>query len=179
MSSVVPIPARLPLFAEPAGRPGDWWEPLPQVAASAAAPLLADANRRRLPVDLVVALLVEHALIARDIVGCGVDPIRARTALRSAAGLAVISGPGRPNTSYVRVLRAGDRGFEQESEAQLAQRDLLLPLRLHERASKLRVADVCRPDALDEAVVWEVAAAMTGQFMREWALRELLAAVAA
>jgi hypothetical protein len=174
MSNVVPIPARAPLFAEPAGRPGDWWEPVPERAAATSA-LIGEANRRRLPIDLLVALLVEHSTICRDIVECAIDARSAAELLERACQPSAASGPGRLNTPYIRMLRTGDARFEPESAAQLARRDLLLPLRLHGAASQLPVAEVCSSGALDDALRWEAAAAADGQFMREWALRLLLA----
>jgi len=175
MAIVVPIPARPPLFAEPAGRPGDWWEPVPERAVSVAAVLGTEARRRRLPVDLLAALLVEHALIGCDVAECAVDPRQATAALAGASEIAAASGPGRMNTSYIRMLRTGELGFEPESDAQLARRDLILPLRLHDAAARLPLRDLSS-QALDDAVRWETAAATHGQFMREWALRVLLAA---
>jgi hypothetical protein len=73
MPSVIPIPGRAPLFAEPAGRPGDWWEPLPGMTAAVAAPLRREAKGRRLRVDLLTALLVERTLVRRDIADCSID----------------------------------------------------------------------------------------------------------
>jgi hypothetical protein len=174
MSNVAPIPARIPLFAEPAGRAGDWWEPIPVSAAEVATGLAAEANRLRLPVDLLATLLVEHALIERDIADCGVDGARARAVLVSAGEDQPTTGPGRLHTSYARMLRRGERDYERESDAQLAQRDLMLPLRLHDAARSLDLGEVCI-ESLDEAIAWEIAATTSGQFMREWALRLLLA----
>jgi hypothetical protein len=174
MSHVVPIPVRLPLFAEPAGRPGDWWEPISLCAAKAAGQLHAVAHARHLPVDLLAALLVEHALIARDIADCGINAGRARAALAAAGEAQAPTGPGRLHTAYVRMLRSGEYDYEHEGEAQLAQRDLVLPLRLHEAARALDLRKACDADMLDEAIAWEISAATTGQFMREWVLRMLL-----
>jgi hypothetical protein len=179
MSNVVPIPARVPLFGEPAGRSGDWWEPIPVNAAEVATGLAVEANRLCLPVDLLVTLLVEHALVERDIADCGVDEARARAVLVSAREDQPTTGPGRLHTSYARMLRSGERGYERESEAQLAQRDLMLPLRLHDSARSFDLGEVCKFESLVEAIAWEIAAATSGQFMREWALRLLLAEFAA
>lgn len=175
MINVVPIAVRDPLFAEPAGRPGDWWEPIPRSAAEVAPALGAEGAKRRLPVDLLAALLLEGAQVSRDIAECGIDAERARSALaRAGSGLAA-TGPGRLHTSYVRMLTNGERDFEHESDAQLGQRDLVLPLRLHEAARALQLPEICDPGSFDEAIMWEIAAATSGQFMREWALRVLLA----
>jgi hypothetical protein len=174
--NVAPIPLRAPLFAEPSGRPVDWWEPLRGTVAEVAARLGGEAKRRRLPVDLLAALLVEHALIIRDIADCRIDREQARTALADAAAARVASGPGRLHTFYVRTLQTGERGCENESDAELARRNLVLPLRLHEAACGLELVNCCRIGSLDEAIAWVIAAATSGQFMREWALRMLLAA---
>jgi hypothetical protein len=77
------------------------------------------------------------------------------------------------------MLRSGESDYGRESEEQLARRDLVLPLRLHEAARALDLREVCETALLDEAVAWEIAAASSSQFMREWALRLLLVAFAA
>lgn len=174
MISVVPIPARVPLFAEPAGRPGDWWEPLGISASAAAAHLAAEADRRRLPVDLLVALLLEDALVVQDIADCGLDALSARATLSTAAERHASSGPGRLHTSYVRMLRRGEVDYERQTEARFAQRDIALPLRLHDAAGRLDLPSICQRNSIDQALGWEIAAATSGQFMREWALRALL-----
>lgn len=177
MSTVVPIPARLSFLAEPAGRAGDWWEPVPQITAATAVGLCAEGSRRRLSVDLLTALLVERALIDHDVVDCAIEPLWAAAALAEASDLPAASGPGRLNSPYIRTLRTGDLAFEPESKARLTRRDLILPLRLHGAAVRLPLADLLRAERIDEAIRWETAAATTDQFMREWALRALLAAV--
>lgn len=178
MSNVVPIPSRVPLFAEPAGRVGDWWEPV-ATAADVVGQLQVDAERRRLPVDLLAALLVEHALVQNDIETCRLNAGTARSALADAAHGQPSAGPGCLHAGYLRMLRSGERRFEREGNEQLSRRDLVLPLRLHEAARALDLREVCEAASLDEAVAWEIAAAASGQFMREWALRELLAVFAA
>jgi hypothetical protein len=178
MSNVVPIPSRLPLFAEPAGRPGEWWEPLHGHAASIVAHLGTEAQRRRVPVDLLATILVERALICGDIAACAIEPLQAQRVLDAAAVPGAALGPRHLNTAYVRMLHVGDTAFELESELQLARRDLLLPLRLHEAAVALPLDEITATADVDEAVRWEVAASATGQFMREWALCALLAALA-
>lgn len=179
MSNVIPIPARTSLFAEPAGRAGDWWEPIEVSAAYGAAELNREAERCRLPIDLVYSLLVERALIEEDIAVCALDTRRARTALNDAAHTTPALGPGCLHTSYVRMLRSGESDYERESEEQLAGRDLLLPLRLHESARSLDLRNVCKTASLKDTLAWEIAAASNGQFMREWALRVLLATFSA
>lgn len=174
MHNVVPIQSREPLFAEPAGRPGDWWEPIPISAAAVAAQFDAEGQQRRLPIDLVATLVIEHEYVVRDIAACGIDVARARAALAAAGDALATTGPGRLHTSYVRMLRSGERGYERESDAQLARRDLVLPLRLHDVARGLDLRDVCNGESLNDAIAWEIAAATNGQFMREWALRTLL-----
>ncbi len=177
MSNVIPLSTPAPLFPEPAGRPGDWWEPVP-MATAAIVRLGREGMRRRLPVDLLAALLVEHALVISDISGCPGDPLPAHAALgRAATELAAI-GPGRLHTAYVQMLRGGERGYEHESDVQLARRDLVLPLRLHEQVRDLDLPKAFECDRLDEAISWEIAAASGGQFMREWALSTLLVQVA-
>jgi hypothetical protein len=114
-------------------------------------------------------------VICRDISECAIELRSAAEALAQACRLSAASGPGRLNTTYIRMLRAGDARFESETAAQLARRDLVLPLRLHGAASRVALAEVCSPAALDDAVRWESVAAADGQFMREWALRLLLA----
>lgn len=178
MTNIATIPLRQPLFAEPAGRPGDWWEPVP-IRAGVAAGLSAEAARRRLPVDLLATLLVEHARVLHDITDAGIEAGQALAALSVAGEGQATSGPGRLHTSYVRMLRSGEHAYEHESNAQLARRDLVFPLRLHDAALSLELREVCDGDSLNEAVAWEVAAATSGQFMREWALRTLLLQTAA
>ena len=177
MSNVVPIEIRVPLFAEPAGRPGDWWEPL-AVSAGAASILSAQSRRLRLPVDLIAALLAEHAIVERDITECGIDAARARATLATGAARQPTTGPGHLYTSYVRMLGGGESNHKGEGDAQLSQRDLVFPLRLHDAVRSLDLAEVCASDTLDEAIAWEISAATSGQFMREWALRTLLAQTA-
>lgn len=173
MSNVVPIETRVPLFAEPAGRPGDWWEPL-AVSAEVAVGLNREAGLHHLSVDLLAALLVERALVVQDISDCVLDPMRARATLAAAADRQPATGPGHLHTSYVRMLRGGESGYQGERAAQLAQRDLILPLRLHDAVRSVDLAEVCASDSLDEAIAWEISAATSGQFMRGWALRTLL-----
>lgn len=179
MSRITPIPTRAPLFAEPAGRAGDWWEPIPVGAAEVAVALAPDANRLRLPLDLLVALLVEHALVVSDIMECGGDFPHARTALAAAAAQEPTVGPGCLHTAYVRMLRLGVSGYERESEGELCRRDLMVPLRLHHAASAIDIVETCQRSSVDEGITWEITAASSGQFMREWALRVLLADFAA
>lgn len=178
MSNVVPIPARGALFTEPAGRAGDWWEPI-SVDAARAVGLADEAAKRRLPLDLLASLVVEHALVERDIAESAVDKMAATRALDAAVQRIPASGPGCLHTSYIRMLGRGDGVYEPERDDRLAQRDLMLPLRLHQAASSVDIAAVCRLGALDEAIAWEIAAASSGQFMREWALRVLLVDFAA
>lgn len=175
MPNVVPLPLRAPLFDAPAGRPGDWWEPVSIAAEEVAMRLGTDACRRRLPVDIVAALLVEHALVVRDIGECGLDADRSRAALTAAGDAPLATGPGRLHTSYVRMLRGGQRDYEPASDAQVTARDLVVPLRLHDATRDLELPELFSGDLLDEALDWEVASATCGQFMREWALRILLA----
>lgn len=170
---------RQPLFAEPAGRAGDWWEPLSIPAAEIRGALHSEAEQRRLPIDLLAALLIEHALVENDIAACALDGRRARAVLTAAADAKPTLGPGCLHTNYVRMFGTGERGYESESDVQLADRDLVLPLRLHEAARTITLREVGDGAALDEAIAWEIAAASSGQFMREWALRLLLAAFAA
>lgn len=177
MSNVVPIAPAAPLFAEPAGRRGDWWEPI-SVDASTVSQLLKEAVSRRLPIDLMAALLVERALVMSASAEAGFDTAEVSAVLGRAAGAAATAGPGRLHTTYVRMLRSGEQNFEPESEEQLARRDLQLPLRLHERVEEVDLATL-RDRELNEAIEWEVASAVSGESMREWALRELLSRAAA
>jgi hypothetical protein len=147
-------------------------------AAEVAVQLGTEAHRWGLPVDLLAALLVEHALILRDISDCGIDAARARAALTVAADALPATGPGRVYTAYVRMLRGGERGGRRESDAQLARRDLVLPLRLHDAVRGQQLCDACDGESLNEAVAWEIAAATCSQLMREWALRTLLSRAA-
>jgi hypothetical protein len=180
MNKVIPLPVRPGLFVAPAARPGDWWEPLPRHDASVAAALYDEGSKRRLPIDLLAAVLIEHSLVERDLADCGLDARTAMATLNDASELGSISGgPGRLNTPYVHMLRAGDRCFEPESRARLAARDLMLPLRLLGRTAQLSLEDVFSAAALDDAIRWEIAAATADQFMREWALQVLLAAATA
>lgn len=175
MLNVLPIPGRIALFTEPAGRPGDWWEPSPFSASEAAVDLCAEAHRRRLPLDLLVTLLVERTLIERDVDRCGIDGASARAALADAVAAQPMTGPGRLHTAYVRMLCSGEDDYERESDAHLAGRVIVLPLRLHDAIRSLDPREVDGGEPLDEAIAWEIAAATSGQFMREWALRILLA----
>jgi hypothetical protein len=178
MSNVVPIPSRLPRFAEPAGRVGDWWEPVAS-AAGVAGQLQVEADRRRLTVDLLAALHVERALVQNDIETSGLHAGAARAALANAAHGQPSAGPGCLHAGYLRMLRSGERGYERESTEQLARRDLFLPLRLHDAVRVLDLRGALDTSAVGEAVAWEIAAASNGQFMREWALKVLLARFAA
>lgn len=148
-------------------------------AADVGGGLHLEAERRRLPIDLACTLVVERALIEEDIAGSALDSRRARTALNEAAGTTPTLGPGSLHTSYVRMLRSGESHYGRESQEQVAGRNLLLPLRLHEAARALDLREVCEIASIGEAVAWEIAAASSGQFMRDWALRLLLAAFAA
>jgi hypothetical protein len=179
MSKIVPIPTRMPLFAEPAGRAGDWWEPTGVCAAEVATGLRVEVDRHRLPVDLLAALLVEHALVESDIAACAVEDACARTALNDAARAKPTLGPGCLHTSYVRMLGMGEYDYEREGDEQLARRDLHLPLRLHDAVRTVDLEEVWNSEVVDEAIAWEIAAASRGQFMREWSLRTLLVSFAA
>lgn len=178
MSNITVVSPRRRLFAEPAGRPGDWWEPVPIAAAEVAGRLGSEAYLRRLRIDLLVALLVEHGLVLHDTSSCGIDCARARGALAAAVEVLASTGPGRLHTSYVRMLRRGERDYWRESDAEIAQRDLVLPLRLHDSALSKDLSDLCTSEFVGEAISWEIAAATDGQFMREWVLRTLLGEVA-
>jgi hypothetical protein len=177
MQNVVPLHTTPPLFSEPAGRPGDWWEPV-SAPAEVAGTLRVEARQHRLPIDLLAALVIEHALVTRDIEVAGIDRSRARAALGEMAATQPSIGPGRIHVGYVRTLRSGERDYDCETEEQLARRDLVLPLRLHDATCTLDLREVCEAAALDEAIAWETAAASSGQLMREWALGVLLTAFA-
>jgi hypothetical protein len=175
MTNVLPIRLREPLFVEPAGRPGDWWEPVGLPAIEVEEHVRREAAARRLPLDLLFALLVERMLVTSDIADCALEAEAARAVLAAEAASLASAGPGRLLLSYVRVLRTGERNHEPESELQLARRDLVLPLRLHEAVRCCDLRAVCSGGGSEEAIRWEVAAATGGQLMREWALRALLA----
>lgn len=179
MTNVVPILASGPLFDEPCGRPGDWWEPFPFTAGEIAAEVRREAASLGLPLDLVVALLIERGHVISDISECGIGLDRAVLAFERGETETPSAGPGRLHTTYVRMLRSGVPNPARENERQLAQRDLVLPLRLYGAARKMGLEDLGQHAAIDEAIRWEIAAARNAQFMREWALRVLLAETAA
>lgn len=134
---------------------------------------------RRLSLDLVAALLVERALILRDVDGSRVGCERARQLLEDAGSRLPAAGPGHTHEPYLRLLRHGEHGYTPETDEQLRQRDLTLPLRLHEAALHLDVSELGGDDAIDEALRWEVASAASHQTMREWALSRLFVEFAA
>jgi hypothetical protein len=156
-----------PLFDPPRGRPGDWSEPL-TLDSLGAEKLDHAAQALKVEPDLLAALLVEHALLLRDLVEARVDVDRARDHLnREASALATSPGPGRLLATYVRDLRRGARPSSRGQGPQV-----LIPLRLHDEAVVV-AHRLCVSDAA-EALRFEIAAASSGKLMREWALQVAL-----
>jgi len=165
MSNVQPLPSAPPLFTPPTGRVGDWSEPI-WLDGLDVDSLAVETRRRRLPVDLVVALLVEQHVLLADLQSVGLNCADATQLLDTTVeDERPLPGPGTLHASYSRYLRHGG----DVSHDSARDRPLMIPLRLHEaarltHAHKLRVEDVQR--ALD----WERTAAASGRYMREWGL---------
>ena len=170
MSNIHPI-APAPLFEPPAGRAGDWSETIWLDGLDVDA-LAEEAGRRRLPVDLVAALLLERRLLVSDLDGVGLACADAVRVLDAAAlQPRPVTGPGRLHVAYTRLLKRGDSASHDEAR----DRPLMIPLRLHE-AARLLDATTLRIGDIQQALEWECAAAADERFMREWGLFVVLRA---
>jgi hypothetical protein len=176
MGTLHELPHREPLYAETAGRYGDWREPLRSELADAQR-LCRAAAARRVDPGVALTLLVERALVLDDLRWLGHDVEDARTVLglEAAEQPAPLLGPGQPNAGYARALNglapAGTRDLRGIPS---------LPARVLARVDDARVEAILDETpltlALGEAVAWERAALATGRSMAEWALLVLLAA---
>jgi hypothetical protein len=164
MPNVHPI-APAPLFKPPAGRAGDWSEPIWLDGLDVDA-LAEDAGRRRLPVDLLATFLLERRLLVSDLEDVGLARADALRVLDAAAVQPPpVTGPGRLHVAYIRSLKRGDSASHDEAR----DRPLMIPLRLH-AAARLLDATTLRIGDIQQALEWECAAASDERFMREWGL---------
>lgn len=156
-----------PLFEPAVGRPGDWSEPF--ALPIARRPLTDEAKRLGLAPSLLAALLLERALVLRDIrvVSRSADEQLRRLDSAAATELPVI-GPGCLNFSYRRSLSGAGSSAQEAPDAPLA-----IPLRLHERARDVDEHELSVESAR-QALQWEIAATADGRFMSEWALLVIL-----
>jgi hypothetical protein len=153
------------LLDAPAGRAGDWSEPL-LLQGLAADALDAVARQRGLPVDLLVGLLLERELLLGDLASAGIAASDAIALLDDASSRPrPLAGPGRLHAHYVRYLARGDYAVHESALA----RPLMIPLRLHEAARQVEAATL-EASHVASACAWELAAAAVDRFMRDWGL---------
>lgn len=119
-------------------------------------------------------LALERALVLADAGAFGLDAEGARCVLaRAAAG----ARPRRPLTAvqaaYVRALTVGQPTASIALHGDLA---ITIPDRVLTRARGVVRLAALHADAVPEMVAWELAAALEGRTMGEWALKELAAA---
>jgi hypothetical protein len=169
---------RAPLFREASGRFGEWFEAAGPLLHRNE-PLVREATRRDLDPSIVLTLLVERELLLVDLAAAGVAVANAMAELRAAASSIPLQGPGTPHGSYVRQLMLSCRRPAHPRTGE-APRDIqaAVPARLLARV-KGNVCDraisaAATAVALDDAILWEVAAASAGRTMAEWALLVLL-----
>lgn len=157
-------------------RPGEYREPLTLDGESVPAALLEEADALALPAGTAFALLLEQALLIRDLRGLGVDLHTARRELcDAAAGARVACRLSSAGSAYVRALTCGRRAPKRRPRPPRALH-LSVPVRLAQRLADFDPAVGVDAAQLREAVGWEVAAVLEQRTMAEWALAQLLGA---
>lgn len=165
MLNVRPLQPSPLLLEPPAGRAGDWSEPL-LLQGLATEAFDAVAQQQGLPVDLLVALLLERELVLGDLASASIVRGDAVALLDEASSRPrPLAGPGRLHAHYARYLARGD-GAVQES---VRGRPLMIPLRLHEAARQVEAATL-EATQVASACAWELSAAADNRFMRDWGL---------
>jgi hypothetical protein len=129
----------------------------------------ADAG---LPAPEAVRLCLERALVLVDVAALGLDPDAARYRI----GLVAASARTRralvpEHAEYVRALQLGRPVPPADASDGLA---VVLAARLLTRALSV-CPQTFRAEVVAEMIAWELAAALEGRTMGEWALRTLIA----
>lgn len=145
-------------YDDPLRRPGELHEAVPVPPGSAQA-VERSALRAGVPSGTAVRLLIEVALVLADLAAIGHDGAESRLD-EAAAGAAVCRRLSAAEADYVRGLR---RGLLTGSTL------ATVPVRLIGRVAAMHIEPALRGD-LERAVAWEVAAALSGRTMLEWAL---------
>jgi hypothetical protein len=131
----------------------------------------AAAAAAGLGAEEAVRLAIERALALADATAFGLDPDAARALLSRAAGSAQPVRPLPPaRAAYVRGLGNGGPRQPAETAAGLV---VSLPGPLLTRARDSVSEAALDPAAVPGTIAWEVAAALEGRTMGEWALRTL------
>jgi hypothetical protein len=175
MTELLNLPIAEPVYAEAAGRFGDWHEPLPFETECPNA-LHGAAARHRISTPLAFTLLLERSLVLADLEALAHDPDEVRFVLDAeAADEWPLLGPGQPNLGYARALRGAEPGGWTVRAARFS-----VPVRLLDRLDETFVdetlAEPALAEVLGEAILWEQAALASGRLLAEWALLTLLAA---
>lgn len=125
-----------------------------------------------LPAAEAVRVCLERALLLRDVSALGIDAHAARQRLRTVAAQARAHRELVPEEAgRVRALRLGRPTSAEDVRDGLS---LVLPPRLLTRALTVN-AQAFDARVLPEAIAWEVAAALDGRTIAEWALCSLVA----
>ena len=171
LEDTAPVKQRLAGRSAP-WRPGDLPQLIAVDEASGWEAFARAAAASGLRTRQALALTLERRLLLGDAAEIGLAQSRVCARLDQAARSASASVPlTSAMARYVRTLTSRRALPAQEPRERSR---VMIPIRLADRARRLGLERALDADAIEAAVSWEIAAAISGRTIAEWGLRELL-----
>lgn len=147
----------------PRTRPSDRLEPWPS-SPDALDALARAARERQIPFATAAAVIVERSLLDTELHRRGLSSLIPALDQRARAAQVTLALT-EPQRAYLRAISTSRFGAAVDETPAL----VALPMRLSDRVAVATLDECLRPELLDSALIWEQAAAASGQSMSEWA----------